>query len=305
MLQQTTVKAVKPYYERFVARFPTLGHLARAPVDRVLAAWSGLGYYRRARHLHAAARLVRSRHGGRLPDSPGDLLALPGIGRYTAGAILSIAYGRREPLVDGNVARVLSRLLLLRGDPRSSSAQSRLWAAARTLVEASGAPGDLNQALMELGASVCAPAAPDCPACPAAFACAARAAGVQEKVPGRRRAAPTVRLRQIVALVRRDGRVLVRRRGRTGLMDGLWELPVVRADGRDGSHDELRIALGRRLAGLSHSVTFRRFDVEVRQARLLEEPRGRGFRWVDPAAARRLPASSLLPKILDRIGALD
>lgn len=300
MLQQTTVKAVVPYYARFLERFPTLAHLARARVSQVLAAWTGLGYYRRARNLHAAARLVIHKHGGRVPASREALLTLPGIGRYSAGAILSLAYGQREPVVDGNVARVLSRLCLERDDPRRGPTRERLWEAARRLVEASASPGDLNQALMELGAMVCTPAAPACPTCPLSSACAARARGLQHAIPKAPRRREPVRQRSRLAIIRRDGRLLMRRREGTGLMDGLWEFPEVAAAGAapDGAPG---IAAGRRLATVTHSITHRRLEVGIHEGRLLGEPRGPGYRWVSPAAARRLPASSLVRKTLDRL----
>jgi A/G-specific adenine glycosylase len=300
MLQQTTVKAVVPYYARFLDRFPTLADLARARVNQVLAAWTGLGYYRRARNLHEAARLVTAKHGGRVPASREALLALPGIGRYSAGAILSLAFGQREPVVDGNVARVLSRLCLERDDPRTGPAQERLWAAARRLVEASAVPGDLNQALMELGATICTPAAPACGACPLSGACAARARGLQAAIPKVPRRRQPVRQRSRLAIIRREGRLLMRRREGTGLMDGLWEFPEVAAAGAapDGAPG---IAAGRRLATVTHSITHRRLEVQIHEGRLLGEPRGPAYRWVTPGAARRLPASSLVHKTLDRL----
>jgi A/G-specific adenine glycosylase len=300
MLQQTTVKAVVPYYSRFLARFPTLADLARARVSEVLAAWSGLGYYRRARSLHAAARLVTARHGGLVPDSRDALLALPGIGRYTAGAILSLAFGQHEPVVDGNVARVLSRLCLEREDPRTGSARERLWDAARALVEASAVPGVLNQALMELGATVCTPAAPACRACPLSAACAARARGLQGAIPAAARRRKPVRQRSRLAIVRRNGRLLMRRRQGTGLMDGLWEFPEV-VPARRAPDGAPGIAAGRRLASVTHSITYRRIEVQIHEGRLLGRPRGPAYRWVTPDAARRLPASSLVRKTLDRL----
>ncbi len=303
MLQQTTVRAVVPYYRRFLRRFPTIRALARAPLPAVLAAWSGLGYYRRARHLHeAAGRVVRS-HGGRFPRGPEEARALPGVGRYTAGAILSIAYGDPQPVVDGNVARVLSRLLLLRGDPRSPGGERRLWDLARLLVEEASSAGDLNQALMELGATICVPSAPDCPRCPLRRRCAARAAGVQRSIPAPRRLRAPVTLRHAVALVAREGRFLMRRRHATGLMDGLWEFPALRgAAGHgpraDDEQDRLRLRSLGTIARLRHSVTYRRLLVEVHRARLLGEPRGARYRWITPRAVRRLPTSSLVSKVL-------
>jgi len=300
MLQQTTVKAVVPYYARFLERFPTLSHLARAPLREVLAAWSGLGYYRRARSLHATARLVTARHGGRVPGSRDALLALPGIGRYTAGAILSLAFGQREPVVDGNVARVLSRLLLEREDPRQDPARERLWGAALNLVEASASPGDLNQALMELGATVCTPAVPACGTCPLSAACEARARGLQGAIPKAPRRRRPVRQQSRLAIVRRNGRLLMHRREGTGLMDGLWELPEV-APGGTAPDGGPGIAAGQWLATVTHSITYRRIEVQIHEGRLLGQPRGPAYRWVTPDAARRLPASSLVRKALDRL----
>ena len=291
MLQQTTVKAVIPYYERFLAAFPTLEALAEAPPSRVLAAWSGLGYYRRARHLHAAARRVARHHDGEVPRDREALLALPGIGRYTAGAILSIAHGLPEAIVDGNVARVLCRLLGERRDPARREVSDRLWGAAASLVASTRSPGDLNEALMELGATVCTPVSPGCPACPVKRGCRARALGLQEAIPRPRRRRAGVRLRRRVALVERDGRYLVRRRGKTGLMDGLWEFPEF------GSNGGAPLESVERLGSVRHLVTFRTFEVAVHKARL-EGPVPPGWRWVTPEGLRRLPTSSLVGKAL-------
>jgi A/G-specific adenine glycosylase len=221
MLQQTRVETVRGYYERWMHRFPTLDALASAPIDQVLKAWEGLGYYARARNLHRGARLLRERHGGELPASAQALKALPGIGDYTAGAIASIAYGQPEPAVDGNVKRVLCRLMDV---PRISSAQ--LKAEAARLVPASR-PGDFNQALMELGATVCTPRTPRCAACPVSGFCLAFARGTQGSRPARKvkRALPN---RSFVVLVLRNARnqVLMRQRPHSGLLGGLWEFPT-------------------------------------------------------------------------------
>ena len=158
MAQQTRLETMRPYWERWMARFPTVRALARAPLDNVLALWAGLGYYRRARNLHAAARVIVERHGGVFPDDAEAIAALPGIGRYTTGAIASIAFGRRLPVLDGNVRRVLARL-------SGETADAALWARAEELVPAD-APGDFNQGLMDLGATVCAPRTPRCGGCP-------------------------------------------------------------------------------------------------------------------------------------------
>jgi A/G-specific adenine glycosylase len=292
MLQQTTVKAVIPYYEHFLGAFPTLRALARARPASVLAAWSGLGYYRRARHLHEAARLVARRHDGLLPSDREGLLALPGIGRYTAGAILSLAHGKAEPIVDGNVARVLCRLLGERRDPRARQVEARLWRVAAGLVGAATHPGDLNEALMELGATVCTPLSPDCPRCPLRRDCRARAAGLQKSIPPPRERRPGVRLQRRVGVVERNGRLLVRRRTGTGLMDGLWEFPDITEKNSHGPLQALE-----RLGTVKHLVTYRQFEVAVHRARL-EGAAPRGWRWVTPAALRRLPTSSLVGKVL-------
>jgi A/G-specific adenine glycosylase len=246
MLQQTRIAVVQPYYVRWMRRFPGAAELAAAPLDDVLAAWSGLGYYGRARNLHRGAREVVERWGGRLPATAAELRELPGIGRYTAGAIASIAFGRREPLVDGNVARVLARLFAIEEDVKSAAAARRLWHIAGEMVP-DDAPGDFNQGLMELGQEVCTPVAPRCDACPLAWQCAARAQGRAGELPiaGKRRAdADRPLLRADAVWVERAGRVLMGRRRPAGLFGGLWELP--QAPDRDGLR-ALFAALGGRL----------------------------------------------------------
>src|SRR5688500_1720350 len=186
MLQQTRVATVIPYWERWLGRFPTVGALAEAPLDDVLAHWAGLGYYTRARNLHRGAREVVARWGGALPETAGGLREVPGIGAYTAGAIASIAYGERAPLVDGNVARVLARVFGIETDVKSTVGVKKIWALAGALMEglADGTdPGDLNQGLMELGATVCAPRSPSCLACPLTAVCVARKQGRQDELP--------------------------------------------------------------------------------------------------------------------------
>jgi A/G-specific adenine glycosylase len=226
MLQQTRVDTVRPYYDRWMARFPTLATLADAELDDVLREWQGLGYYSRARNLHRAARLVREHHGGEVPGDPATLRSLPGVGEYTAGAIASMAFGVPRPAVDGNVRRVLSRLHDLE-DPRP--AQVRDLAAG--LVPADR-PGDFNQALMELGATTCTPRAPGCPRCPVARWCLARSRGTQEERPRARPGKPAPRVSVSTAVLLRDGeRVLLVRRPESGLLAGLWEFPEAGAAG--------------------------------------------------------------------------
>jgi A/G-specific adenine glycosylase len=248
MLQQTRVETVVPYYRRWMARFPDARTLAGAGTDEVLGLWEGLGYYSRARNLHRTAREVVARYGGELPSDPAELRELPGVGAYTAGAVASIAFGRAVPAVDGNVRRVLARLL---DEPVPSPAELEGWAGA--LVD-SHRPGDFNQALMELGALVCTPRTPACRRCPVAEWCEARAAGTQEErpAPKPRKTAPLAH-EAVAVLVRiQAGReeVLLRKRPDEGLLAGLWELPGVRV----GSRKEARtgaLALARELLGAS------------------------------------------------------
>jgi A/G-specific adenine glycosylase len=227
MLQQTRVETVVPYYERFLRRFPDVGALAAAHLDDVLHLWSGLGYYRRARQLHAAAREVTERYGGAFPREAILLRALPGVGAYTAGAIASLAYGAREPLVDGNVARVLARVEGIEEPIKSPGAVKHLWALAGLLVP-EDRPGRFNEALMELGATVCLPRGPRCEACPLASFCRAHAAGREALLPvlAAKRAVPEVRAVAAVLFDAR-GRVLFARRQEDGLFGGLWEPPMV------------------------------------------------------------------------------
>jgi A/G-specific adenine glycosylase len=249
MLQQTTVRAVAPYYARFLARFPSIDRLAAAPLDDVLKAWAGLGYYARARHLHACARAVVAKHGGRFPDTEEGLRALPGIGPYTAAAIAAIAFDRRASPVDGNIERVIARLYCVEEPlPAAKPVIRRL---AETLTPARR-PGDFAQALMDLGATICTPRDPACILCPWNGSCAARKLGTAELYP---RKAPKAegRLRRGAAFVavRRDGCVLLRTRPATGLLGGMTEVPTTA-----WTHDfaaEAALADAPRLASLGSS----------------------------------------------------
>ena len=223
MLQQTQVTTVIPYFERWLARFPDIATLAAAPLDAVLKTWEGLGYYARGRNLHRAAQQVVVQHGGQLPRDRAALLALPGIGRYTVGAILSLAYGQPEPVLDGNVRRVLCRLCDVAEDPRLPAVEARLWEMAAA---PPGRAGDLNEALMELGALVCTPGVPACDACRLAERCLARQRGTQTARPVRAVKAPTPHY-DVTAGVVSDaaGRLLIVRRPDSGLLGGLWGFP--------------------------------------------------------------------------------
>jgi len=224
MLQQTTVKAVAPYYARFLERWPTVRALAASPLEDVLKAWAGLGYYARARNLHACARAVVERHGGRFPDDAAALAALPGIGAYTAAAIAAIAFGRRTTPVDGNVERVVARLFAVEAALPAAKPDIRRLAEQLTPAER---PGDFAQAMMDLGATICAPARPACALCPWNDACAAKRLGSPETFP-RRTPKSEGRLRRGAAfwIERADGAVLVRTRPPRGLLGGMTEVPT-------------------------------------------------------------------------------
>lgn len=226
MLQQTQVATAIPYYRRFLERFPTLRALAEAEEDEVLRAWAGLGYYARARSLLRAAREAIGRHGG-LPRTPASLRELPGIGPYTAGAVASIAFGAAVPAVDGNAGRVLARLHLVGARTGSSSFQRRVWREAEAMIRGARRPGELNQALIELGALICRPRTPRCEACPLAHGCAARRTGREREIPGGRNARPATRLVLGVAVCLHRGKVLVGRRPSGGLFAGMWSPPLV------------------------------------------------------------------------------
>jgi A/G-specific adenine glycosylase len=226
MLQQTRVSTVLRYYPAFLERFPTIADLAAASEEEVLAQWSGLGFYRRARNLHACAREVVSQYGGEVPGDPDLLGALPGIGRYTVGAILSSAHNARLPILDGNVVRVLSRLFCVAGDPATAKVNRRLWQLA-TAVLPEDRPGDFNQSLMDLGATVCKPTAPACGTCPLKGLCSARGRGVAEEYPHAGRRTRVTFVERVALFAQRpDGSFLLVRRPRGGLLANMWELPT-------------------------------------------------------------------------------
>ena len=304
MLVQTTVTAVIPYFERFLRRFPDPGALAAADESEVLKVWEGLGYYRRARQLHAAARMIVDEHGGTMPDDPAAVRALPGVGRYIAGAILSFAFDRPEPIVEANSQRVLARLLAIKENLKTASTQERIWQAAERLVPGSGA-GTFNQALMELGALVCTPREPSCLVCPLSALCEARRLGLQDRLarhdsetssPGRHRS---------LCHRRRRGQGpdrSARARGALGAILGISYHSrrrcrpggeVVRGGGRPGRGRQetdgyLRSNLGRSGKPLTYSVTNHRVKLSayLAKARAGTPVPGPGLvdvRWVEPA----------------------
>lgn len=232
MLQQTQVARVIDKFNLFLQRFPTLAHLAAAPLDDVLALWSGLGYYRRARLLHAAAKAILEEHGGTVPRDVATLRTIPGIGPYTAGAIASIAYGERTPLVDGNVIRVLLRVEGRDGAADEKATIDWAWKRAAILVDNANNPGAFNEAMMELGATICVPKSPACVACPLSQICQARASGKQAQIPRPKARTARQAATQTCVVVRdAHGRVLMEERGATGLWAGLWRVLTVQGRG--------------------------------------------------------------------------
>jgi len=311
MLQQTRVAAVIPYYERFLETFPNVRALARAGTDRVLANWAGLGYYSRARNLQRAAKEIVSHHAGEFPRGYEAALALPGIGRYTAAAVLSIAYGEPHAVLDGNVARVLARLGAVRGDLRAPAKWRKLEATAQEALDRT-APGDWNQAMMELGATVCTPKSPRCADCPIEKWCRAHALGIAEKLPAARKKRATVKvtLAAAVLLDPRGRTLLVRQPGGDGaLFSRLWQFPALETTGRDTGaalavhlREKFSVAGKSRLTPLTtarHAVTFRNIRLEPYLVRVARLPRVTGARVVALTQIRSLPISNATQKIAD------
>lgn len=308
MLQQTRVAAVVPYYKSFVARFPNVQALARARADAVLSHWGGLGYYSRARNLHRAAKEIVARHGGCFPREYDAALALPGVGRYTAAAVLSIAYGQRLAVLDGNVARVLARLGAVRGDLRAPALWRKLGATAQELL-APNAPGDWNQAMMELGATVCTPKSPRCGECPVAGWCRAQKLGIAGQLPAARTKPATVQM-TLAAAVLMDPRgrtLLVRQTGGDGaLFSRMWQFPALEttADAASKLAHHLRekfgVAAGGQMTPLKtarHAVTFREIRLEPFLIRVARLPRIGGARTPVLGRFGHLPISSGTRKI--------
>ena len=334
MCQQTQVATVVPYFERFLRRFPDVRSLADADESELLKLWEGLGYYRRARGLHAAARQIMRQHDGRFPERFEDVVALPGIGRYTAGAILSIAHGQRLPIVEGNTRRVYSRWIGLRGDATSGPADRLLWhfAAAMLPRQATGSgnqAGAFNQAAMELGALICTPKGPDCDRCPVRGRCVARRMGLQEVIPG---PVSSIRYesRTEYAFVLRDAesRYLVRRPGDSGRWAGLWDFPRTDAKSLREAAAWLRrevaspVRIGDELETIRHAVTKYKIRLHVHAADLdaaASEPHGRvearpsaaeadgrradRWAWIAPAELAALPMNVTARKIAQKLDA--
>jgi A/G-specific adenine glycosylase len=299
MLQQTRMEVVLGYYERFMTRFPNVASLASASFDEVTAAWSGLGYYRRARMLRDGAVDVMTRFGGVIPKTVAELMTIAGIGRYTAGAIASIAHGQRAPIVDGNVARIVARLFAIDAPLASPALMREAWVRAAELMASSKLPRDFNQGLMELGALVCTPRNPSCRACPLRRECAAFLNDRLDELPHPKAKLATRELRiPLYLVVDRTGRVLMRRESGQ-LMGGMFHLPHGDTSLLTGA--PLRVVAGEAMGTFRHTVTNRRITFEVFVART-PRPRGREYAWIDPAALAAIPHPSYVRKALRLAG---
>ena len=301
MLQQTRVTTVIPYYERFLERFPTIESLAAAPEHALLGSWSGLGYYRRVRQMQQAALCIVDQHGGEFPRDYVAIRALPGIGAYTAAAVASISFGLPHAVVDGNVLRVLTRWFDEPGDIGKSEVRRGIEKRAQSLGEA-GAPrrfGHFNQALMELGATVCLPRNPRCLLCPLTRTCVARKNGVQQQRPVKSKRTKAEKLHMAVAVVRRKASLLMRQRpDHEPLMPGFWELPETAGKklGKD-CFSELGLTLLESLGEFRHGITFRDYRAAVFHATLRGKA-PRGYRWVGIRRLIELPLTTIARKAL-------
>ena len=314
MLQQTQVNTVIPYFERFVARFPSVKTLADAPLQDVLRLWEGLGYYARARNLHRAAQKVSRALGGRFPKTVEGLLALPGVGRYSAGAIASLAFGADVSALDGNVIRVLCRLFAVERDPRKPETREALRSLAESLLP-QGQAGEFNEGMMELGATVCIPRAPRCDRCPLASLCQARRRGIQQRLPVKTVRKITPHYDVAAAVIRRNGLILIAQRPLEGMLGGLWEFPGGKREADESLEaclkreirEELGLAIdvSGRLTTVKHAYTHFRitlyaFECRVRSGR----PQAvgvRDFKWIRLTDSDRYAFAATDRRIIEKL----
>lgn len=312
MLQQTQVETVIPYFEAWMQRFPSVEALARASEQEVLTAWEGLGYYSRARNLHHAAKMVMEKYGSALPREVEALQQLPGIGRYTAGAIASFAFGLDEVTLDGNVRRILARLFDMDEAIDTPAGEKRLWNLARELLPP-GRAGDFNQALMDLGAAICLPRRPRCPACPLEEFCQARAQGRQEQRPLRtpKKAAPHYVHAAGIIIEQIDGlpHLLLAKRPSKGLLGGMWEFPNGRVEGEPAEAVEaaleteyrLRVVRGEAQGVFHHAYTHFRVTVHAFACTLVESPGDERLKWVKLAEVEAYPMGKVARSIARKV----
>ncbi|QEG33878.1 A/G-specific adenine glycosylase [Bythopirellula goksoeyrii] len=312
MLQQTQVETVKPYFLRFLKAFPTVKNLAAAEESQVLRLWEGLGYYRRARGLHAAAKKIVAEHGGQFPRDVATLQTLPGIGRYTAGAIASIAFNQRAPILEANTIRLLARLLAYPDDPTKSVGQRLLWAMAEEILPRRDV-ARFNQALMELGSLVCTPTQPKCDACPVARNCAAFQEGLQNEIPRASVKMKFTDVREAVVVVRKNGKVIMRQCGPDERWAGLWDFPRfgIESEGPLFVEEELVAKVrdqtgitakpGSLLTTIKHGVTRYRITLDCYTAQYKSGRLKGAMRWIRPAELAELPLSTTGRKLANRI----
>jgi len=312
MLQQTQVTTVLPYYQRFLSSFPTVRDLATAPLDKVLKAWEGLGYYARARHLHRAANEIVARFDGNFPSRFDDILSLPGIGRSTAGAIATIAFGQRYPILDGNVKRVLCRYFAVEEDPKKKEIEEQLWRYAEKLLPRKEA-ADYTQAIMDLGATLCTPVEPRCAICPVRNKCKAFEKGIQEKLPIKGIVKDIPQRDYVAGVAFRGEKVLIRRRPAKGLLGGLWEFPggpVTLGERGRSSEKKMKEALQKEIpwavdrwspwGKIKHTFTHFKMTLHVFSGRIEGRP-GKSTdeqKWVGLEELSNYPFSSAHQKIL-------
>lgn len=314
MLQQTQVKSVIPYYEKFLKVFPDLPALANTRGDKLLKCWAGLGYYTRARNLKKAARVILTKHGGKFPATLEAVHALPGIGRYTAAAILSICFGEPLAVLDGNVMRVLARVFKIHANINNGDIRRQLWQLAQDLLDLEK-PGDFNQALMELGATVCTPRHPKCSQCPWKKKCLAKTANVQEQLPEKGIRKSLSKSFHAAAVLEHCGKYLLIRRSGKGQLQGFWEFPGLDLRGvhigssaiKKRFQEEYNLQLSglRHVTQIRHSITTRQMTIDVFRGQILEGYTFPGpendARWVRPAELGHYPFSSATMRILKEL----
>lgn len=312
MLQQTQVKTVIPYYQRWIKSYPTATVLARARESSVLKHWEGLGYYSRARNLHRSAKMIVGEFQNQVPGTWDEILKLPGVGRYTAGAVLSIAFNKNVPVLDGNVKRVLSRLFCLKENGATQAGENRLWQIADNLIPSGGA-GDFNQALMELGATVCLPNKPLCLLCPVNAVCQAKKKGVQEQFPPAKIKSVVKKIVVSAAVIKRNGKIYIQQRPQKGLMGGLWEFPGGKLEKGESPEDCLKreileelgvqIAIKQKILTIKHSytqfrVTLNVFTCDLRPGRIRATSCDQ-WKWVSLKNINQYPFPAANVKILN------
>lgn len=317
MLQQTQVKTVIPYYEKWIKSFPTIKKLASTSESNVLKHWEGLGYYSRARNLRNSAILIQKNYAGKVPDSLEEIQKLPGVGHYTAGAVLSIAYDKKVPALDGNVKRVLSRLFLLKENGSNKKSENKLWETMDTLLPEKDC-GDFNQAFMELGATICLPQNPCCEVCPLKGFCQAKQKGKQKQFPPPKKATEITSIQVCAAVIFNKSRVYIQKRKAGGLMGGLWEFPGGKMNPGETEEECLRreikeelglsIRIGKKIMTHRHSYTRFRVTLNVYHCHIhsgtLSPSACDEWKWVNSETLNQYPFPAANVKIIKSLNKL-